>query len=193
MKAILVANEREIKLKEYVDKKEFQYLIALDDKVQYPAAKDLWGEENKTRPLSVAELERRRRILFPTDLIDEEFKKIREKLIGVILHFQPDVKAICVEMVKKSCLYESVKQEICQIFDSLYAIMQSTHHLNLRTFEFYLSKLKNVFDLLSELDIPPESAKMVNKKVILDCFSSAVDFKANVLRQKMKLHGSITR
>ena len=45
----------------------------------------------------------------------------------------------------------------------------------------YLSKLKNVFDLLSELDIPPESAKMVNKKVILDCFSSAVDFKANVL------------
>ena len=158
-----------------------QYLIALDDKVQYPTARDLWGEENKTRPLSVAELERRRRILFPTDLIDEEFKKIREKLIGVILHFQPDVKAICVEMVKKSCLSESVKQEVCQIFDSLYAIMQSTHHLNLRTFEFYLSKLKNVFDLLSELDIPPESAKMVNKKVILDCFSSAVDFKANIL------------
>lgn len=181
VKAILVANEREIKLKEYVDKKELQYLIALDDKVQYPTARDLWGEENKTRPLSVAELERRRRILFPTDLIDEEFKKIREKLIGVILHFQPDVKAICVEMVKKSCLSESVKQEVCQIFDSLYAIMQSTHHLNLRTFEFYLSKLKNVFDLLSELDIPPESAKMVNKKVILDCFSSAVDFKANIL------------
>lgn len=180
VKVILVANEKEIHIKEAIDNKELQYLVAQNEKIDYPKVKDIWGDDNRKEPLSVEELERRRKILFPKNLVDDEFKKIREKLIGVTLHFQPDVKVICSGMIGTSSISDEIKAILLGNLDSFYATMHNTNHLNLRTFQFFLSKLNNIISSLSNLTIPSEYAEVVRNKIVSDCFSSAVAFKANI-------------
>ena len=180
VKVILVANEKEIHIKEAIDNKELQYLVAQNEKIDYPKVKDIWGDDNRKEPLSVEELERRRKILFPKNLVDDEFKKIREKLIGVTLHFQPDVKVICSGMIGTSSISDEIKAILLGNLDSFYATMHNTNHLNLRTFQFFLSKLNNIISSLSNLTIPSEYAEVVKNKIVSDCFSSAVAFKANI-------------
>ena len=180
VKVILVANEKEIQIKEASDSKELQYLVALNDKIEYPKVRDIWGDENRSEPLTAEELERRRRILFSKSLVDEDFKKIREKLIGVTLHFQPDARVICTGMIHTPPFSDRMKDILLGNMDSFYATMHNTNHLNLRTFQFFLSKLNNVLSSLSSLTIPSEYSEAVEHKIIADCFSSAVDFKANI-------------
>lgn len=180
VKVILVANEKEIQIKEASDSKELQYLVALNDKIEYPKVRDIWGDENRSEPLTAEELERRRRILFPKSLVDVDFKKIREKLIGVTLHFQPDARVICTGMIHTPPFSDRMKDILLGNMDSFYATMHNTNHLNLRTFQFFLSKLNNVLSSLSSLTIPSEYSEAVEYKIIADCFSSAVDFKANI-------------
>lgn len=180
VKVILVANEKEIQIKEASNSKELQYLVALNDKIEYPKVRDIWGDENRSEPLTAEELERRRRILFPKSLVDEDFKKIREKLIGVTLHFQPDARVICTGMIHTPPFSDRMKDILLGNMDSFYATMHNTNHLNLRTFQFFLSKLNNVLSSLSSLTIPSEYSEAVEYKIIADCFSSAVDFKANI-------------
>lgn len=180
VKVILVANEKEIQIKEEIDRKELQYLVALNEEIEYPKVEDIWRDENRRVPLTVEELERRRKILFPKGLVDDEFKKIREKLIGITLRFQPDAKPICSEMIRTSPISDEIKETLLKNLDSYYATMQNMNHLNLRTFQFFLSKLNNIISSLSSLTIPFEYAEAVEYKIVSDCFSSAVDFKANV-------------
>ena len=180
VKVILVANEKEIQIKEEIDRKELQYLVALNEEIEYPKVEDIWRDENRKVPLTAEELERRRKILFPKGLVDDEFKKIREKLIGITLRFQPDAKPICSEMIRTSPISDEIKETLLKNLDSYYATMQNMNHLNLRTFQFFLSKLNNIISSLSSLTIPFEYAEAVEYKIVSDCFSSAVDFKANV-------------
>ena len=179
VKVILVANEKEIQIKEATDSKELQYLVAMNETIEYPKVKDFWGDEVKKAPLTIEELERRRKVVFPSNLVDEEFKKIREKLIGVTLHYQPEVKEICSEMICKSSFADGMKETLLCYLDSFYATMQNANHFNLRTFQFFLSKLKSIVDSLAVITIPAEHSATIEQKIILDCFSCAVDFKAN--------------
>lgn len=179
IKVILVANEKEIQIKETIDSKELQYLVAMNDEIKYPKTRNFFGDEIEKPSLSPEELDRRRKILFPLSLVDEEFKKIREKLIGVTLHFQPDVKKICSEMICSSPFTNEVKETLLSNAEFFYTTMDNANHLNLRTFQFFLSKLKNIVDSLNDLTIPNEFWGAIEEKMILDCFSSAVEFKAN--------------
>ena len=179
VKVILVANEKEIQIKEATDSKELQYLVAMNETIEYPKVKDFWGDEVKKAPLTIEELERRRKVVFPSNLVDEEFKKIREKLIGVTLHYQPEVKEICSEMICKSSFADGMKKTLLCYLDSFYATMQNANHFNLRTFQFFLSKLKSIVDSSAVITIPAEHSDTIEQKIILDCFSCAVDFKAN--------------
>lgn len=172
VKVILVANEKEIQIKEVIDSKELQYLVALNETIEYPKIKDFWGEENRKEPLTAEELERRRKILFPNGLVDEDFKKIREKLIGVTLHFQPDAKEICAGMIRTSPLSDRMKEALLGNLDSFYATMHNANHLNLRTFQFFLSKLNSVASSLSSLTIPSKYLEAVEYKLLKIVFQA---------------------
>lgn len=180
VKVILVANEKEIQIKEAIDSREIQYLVALNENIEYPKVKDFWGDKYEKSRLTAEELERRRKILFPSSPVDEEFKKLREKLIGITMHFQPNMMTICSEMIHNSALSSEDKEKLCCNLESFYATMTEAGHLNLRTFQFFLSRLKAVMDSLSSLSISPKYYEEVSNKLISDCFISAIDFKANL-------------
>ena len=65
-----------------------------------------WEENNTHRknavqqlPVSFQELERRRSELFPPQDADKEYKRIREKLIGITLRYEPDVDKIMTKII----------------------------------------------------------------------------------------------
>ncbi len=178
-KVILVANEKEIRISNVTEQRELQYLVATNDRIVFPIIKSVWRDENKAAPLTPEELERRRKIVFPITAVDEEFKKIREKLIGVTLRFQPNLKEICKEIINNSSFNNDIKCVLLGDLDDFYYAMFSAEHLNLRTFQFFLSKLNNLFDSFAEIEVTNEYTQTIKSKIISDCFSSAVDFKAN--------------
>ena len=178
-KVILIANEKEINIADSIELKELQYLIALNEKVQYPKTKNIWGESKKDVPLSPTELDRRRRILFPEELVDSDFKKIREKLIGVTLHYQPNIRSVCQEIIENSSADAIIKEKLCNKIGFFYSIMEAENYFNLRTFQFFLSKLLNLFSVLQTLSVPEQYYNSVEDHLIEDCFSCAVDFKSN--------------
>ena len=179
VKVILVANEKEIQTHEITELKEIQYLVSSNEKIVFPKVESVWRDGHEIVPLSPEELERRRKILFPTVTVDEGFKKIKEKLIGVTLHFQPDIKLICRTIICGTDFGDEIKEKLNESTESFYATMHAAGHLNLRTFQFFISKIKCILDVFPSLTIPSENMAAVKEKVISDCFACAVDFKAN--------------
>lgn len=180
VKVILVANEKEIRFKDAVDKKELQYLVALNERIVYPKKETTSSREREVVPLSSEELERRRQIIFPLELIDEEFRRVREKLIGITLRFQPNVKNICKNLILDSFLEKAVKEKLLSKIDSFFARMEAAGNFNLRTFQFFLSKANNLACIVSQLDIPELYRDIITDRIIDDCFDCSLEFKANL-------------
>lgn len=179
VKVILVANEKEIRISDSTEQKGLQYLATINEKIVFPKAESVWRDEHEPVPLTPEELERRRRILFPAVEVDEDFKRIREKLIGVTLRYQPNIKDVCKTIIDASSFSAEIKCKLHENMDYFFATMQATAHYNIRTFQFFISRLKSLCDCLNDLSIPAENMNPVMDKVISDCFSSAVEFKAN--------------
>lgn len=87
-KVILVANEKEISQGVDDSNEALEYLVALEKGIDWAKNEErnsYLNRQRNTDVIKVQELERRRRWLFPTKDMAENYKKIREKLIGVTL------------------------------------------------------------------------------------------------------------
>lgn len=182
-KVILVANEREISAHKTNSQKELQYSLVLNEMIAWPTKEEGFGyrrgvEQNNKVSLEI--LEERRKILFPDEEIDTSYRKIREKLIGVTLHYQPDIKTISKKIIENSdidsCLIEAL---LCNL-DNFYMIMDIYKHHNLRTFQFFLSKVCYLYAKFNTVDIEVEYKRSLLYFLIEDCFRWAVQFKGNI-------------
>ena len=90
--------------------------------------------------INSSELEKRRELLFQNDEYDNAYKKIREKLIGVTLHYDPDIKIICEKIIGNSVENNTLKNEMLNYSDMFCNYMEQYSHNNLRTFQFFISK-----------------------------------------------------
>ncbi len=181
-KVILVAYEREISVQEVTVQRELQYLLALNDKIKWPKKDELFSYSNRRTEDKVGldDLEERRKTLFSEEEADAEYRKIREKLIGVTLHYQPDIKSIVKTIIEKSDAEDSLKEALMEKVDSFYFVMDMHRHHNLRTFQFFLSKICYLYTKFSLIDIGEEYKKELLYFLIDDCFICAVQFKGNI-------------
>lgn len=181
-KVILIANEKEISIKEINAQKELQYLLALNNNIE-------WQEEEKTsygnfpqntnkNKVKLSELEGRRKLLFSDETYDSNYKKIREKLIGITLYYQPDVKVICKHLIANTSLDDMLTQKLEEHINTFYDYMEYYHHHNLRTFQFFISKISYLCLKLSELPIDKDYYNEVMSFLIQDCFIWAVKYKS---------------
>lgn len=181
-KVILVAYEREISVQEVTAQKELQYLLALNDKIKWPAQDEnnsyrIKGTEGK---ISFEDLEGKRKTLFADDEVDAKYRKIREKLIGVTLRYQPDIKCIVKTIIEDSDAEDSLKKALMDNVNSFYLVMDMYSHHNLRTFQFFLSKVCYLYDKFNAIDVEEEYKKELLYFLIDDCFRWAVQFKGNI-------------
>lgn len=181
-KVILVANEREISENGAKTKKELQYLLALNDKIEWPKTEEGYLDRirKQTDKMSLEVLEERRKILFPDKEVDKVYRKIREKLIGVTLHYRPDIKAIAKVIVEKSDIDSKLKETLLVHMDNFYYVMDRYSHHNLRTFQFFLSKICYLYQQFVGIGIEEDYQEEAISFLVQDCFMWAVQFKGNV-------------
>lgn len=181
-KVILVANEKEISLNEIITQRELQYSLVLNDKILWPAKdeKNIFRVKPAEDKVSLEVLEERRRTLFPDEEVDAGYRKIREKLIGVTLHYQPDIKSIIETIITGGDANDSLKESLLDSLDKFYLIMKMYNHYNLRTFQFFLSKVCYLYEKFNTIDIEEEYKNRVLYFLVEDCFRWSVRFKGDI-------------
>lgn len=180
-KLIVVANEKEISGKSKGVNLEKQYEVVLDDRIQWPKheGSNLFQSKNMDNKLGMGELEERRNWLFP-DILEGEYERIREKLIGVTLTYEPNINDTLTQMIKKSGTDEKIQELLIANKEYFISTMSGYEHNNLRTFQFFLSKIKYLLQKIDEINIESEYEARMKKFLLQECFRYAVMFKANV-------------
>lgn len=179
VKVILVANEKEIHMNSAEENKELQYLVALNGEIEFPEQTDFWGNKAKNPKLNLEEIERRAAYLFSPPLTDNTFAKIREKLIGVTLSYQPNLEDAFSNIINNSSLCDTQKEILHSKTQLFQTRMKQLNHNNLRTFQFFISKLSFVLSHLENSDLLGNYRNVLIQFIIDDCFASSVDYKGN--------------
>lgn len=188
-KVVLVANENEIGSLSQAEYKELQYLVASSKDIKIPQEESLFGslyKEKMPEPiLEPKELERRRKALFAEDEYDGQYKRIKEKLIGATLCYEPDFAPIMHKLIshykeenrERETEIKAVLNGKVQYFMDT---MKANRHQNLRTFQFFLSKADHLYEQLQILDIEEKYRKQAFEFVVENCFLLCVEFKGNI-------------
>lgn len=145
IKIILVANQNEIGKMNFSKDISNKYQIALNDKLNLNEGGKK-KEEDTT--YTKAQLMKRTEELFSEDAF---YKKVREKLIGLTIYYQPNMADVFVSVIdtyikegkSKECLLKN-KQKIVNLFDE-------QKHYNIRTLIFSLIAFDKIFDIVDAI------------------------------------------
>lgn len=181
-KVILIAYEKEISMKEINSQKEIQYLLTLNDKISWPKEENPYKHFNASNlnnsKVEISELESRRKFLFSDEKYDSTYKKIRKKLIGITLYYQPNVKKICQHLIANINLDDNLAKELEGHIDIFCNYMDKYSHHNLRTFQFFISKISYLCLKLSDIPIDKNYYDKVRSFLIQDCFIWSIEYKS---------------
>ena len=189
MKVILIANQSEIG-RNIDQRKELQYLVAAggndidfqgDQNSQRNQILKLYGNssetEEKTREkISIEQLETRTDILFGKNT---EYERIREKLVGITLYYLPDLEKVLKELLRKASIGIDLKRALEENIDYFVQYMENQNHRNLRTFQFYLSKIEDLYNAIIVIENQVQTA-FINY-IIKYCFEICDNYKAGTL------------
>lgn len=148
---ILVANEAEMGKWQFESNPEMQTLIAMNPNVVvklHPTMKDLVrdvGDKNniKKTEFTPEEIECRRKVIFHSN---EGYKAIKEKVIGLTINYEPDLKPIFDKLIKDNVVIEPLKSELIANVDWFVETAMKDDHRNLRTFQYFLEKITMIFE-----------------------------------------------
>ena len=181
-KVILIANEKELSGIAEIQYLELQYSLTLDNRINWPSpnTSNFWAvRKSNSNLISLDEMERRRKLLFPTKEANSNYRRIREKLIGVTLKYEPNIPLIISEILKSSKYDPYIKDMLEKKKETFSLEMQNRNHKNLRTFQFFLSKVSYLLEKLSDINTDPEYLDIIKEHIISETFYQAIKFKSN--------------
>lgn len=182
-KVILIANEREIGTLTQVKNKELQYLVSSNEKIKIPKEESMFSNchtDNTKDDLNIDELERRRRKLFSDNEYNQQYLRIREKLIGQTLRYEADLVSIIHKLINQCKSDTNLKRHLCDNVKYFIEDMSENKHDNLRTFQFFLSKIEYLYThfLLFEIDSSYKNTTL--DFIIQNCFMICVEYRGNI-------------
>lgn len=153
-KVIVVANENEIGRSQLNQNRELQLLVT---QLQYMAnnnEKKGTGqtysrtnqESAKETTISPKKLEKHRGKLFDNNA---KYRRIKEKVIGKTITYEPDLKVIFQTLINKCIDNEQLKTALNHELDTLIDYANIDEHKNIRTFQFFLDRINTVFTLIN--------------------------------------------
>lgn len=123
-------------------------------------------------------MDRRAELLFPTEKVNNNYYRIREKLVGITLRYEPDILGIIAEIINHVD-YDSEIKNILKQEKALYSsVMEKYSHKNLRTFQFFLSKVSYLLQKLKDIPVT-EEFEAIGHHIISETLDAAVKFKSN--------------
>jgi len=172
IKVIIVANEKEIATTRLSSNKEFKYLVALNHDIDFTESKENnqlltsdFTNKQKTdlnTKINLNELSTKVKLLFGQD---DSYKQIKEKLIGVTIHYKPNIDVIIDKIVQNNIDSEAIRSIIIRNKYFIIEKLDFYMHQNIRTIMFCIDK----FNILSKCIIDEFSFKD-SEKVLNDIF-----------------------
>lgn len=188
VKIILIANESEIGQLRKREYRELQNLVAAQSNILIPKSPVL-GRKEKTdipKEFSLVELERRRREIFREEVWDEQYKRIREKLIGITIHYKPDIATILHHLLNGFKGKHDLKKRLENHVQFFINTMHENKHFNFRTFQFFLSKIEYIYVKIDQNCIGGRYKEKVLDFIVKNCFEACIEYKASIGGQSRK-------
>lgn len=159
LKVILVANQKEIGRSTYQVSQELKYLVAAHLGIKFDEntsgnnglEKYIVAEkqnDDKLVQVSLNEVKERINRLLGQNT---SYEQIKEKLVGQTIYYYPDLKQIFVKLIENRSINESLQDLLVDTVEFFQEHMVNEGHPNLRTFQFYLSKIKDLYDVIMQL------------------------------------------
>lgn len=188
MKVIIVANQKEISNGGGPENQELKYLVAAQDNIIFEKdqkngviseCSNLKKENNS--PVDIETVKERIQKLFTEDNL---YDKIKEKLIGVTIYYQPDLQTIFPKLITSANLEVKLKEYLNDYIGFFEEYMTNEVHSNIRTFQFFLSKINQLYKKIVQLE--ENGWEDFLKYIIEYSFKISVSFKNGDYRYEWK-------
>lgn len=155
IKVIIIANEKEIATVNLVANKEIKYLVALNKGIIFPnddhqdnlsSTSGVSIQKTDSDKFGLEELAKRIELLFGED---ELYKQIKEKLIGVNIHYKPNITEIVDKITQQNISDERIRKIILENKDFIVGKFEK-YHPNIRTLLFCFDKFNELAKSLIE-------------------------------------------
>lgn len=186
MKVIIVANQKEIGKSTYLANQELKYLVAAhknivfeEESKQNKILKQYGAESKKedvAKPVNINVVKSRIDKLFGEN---ELYERVKEKLVGITIYYYPALQSVFRVLVDNESIDLKLQGLLlgkCSFFEEY---MVNEEHLNLRTFQFFLSKMSMLYETIGKLDGEGQEAFL--NYIIQYCFKICVCYKKGIL------------
>lgn len=199
MKVIIIANQKELRKK--MDAQtlamQIQAVLGKNEMLDFtkPESKMLkecfkymssgqsqMSDKEDVKEISLKEAKERADQLFGEE---SEYERIREKIVGIVFRYNPDVKKVMSSLIEKNFTYNSeARKPLEKNINFLAECMEKEKHINFRSFQFFLQKIDVLFQMIKDENY--ENADFVYKRLILSSWYSCILFKAGKLNEDWK-------
>lgn len=184
MKVLIIANQNELRQKMDAQSMalQLQAVLGEDEKLDFEDKQEneiynlLAGkntQEEGIRKVSIEEALKRVSQVFKQT---SEYERIREKIIGSIYYYRPNIKKAMLHLIENKFSYGEIgRPQLEKNLNYLADYMEKEQHVNFRTFQFFLLKMNGLF---SEIKAETyENQDMVYKKLIQACWYACIMLK----------------
>ncbi len=161
MKVIIIANQKEIGKNAYLTNQELKYLVAANENINF--------DENIERKSN-----------FFTQSNEEE--KIKENSVAIsTIYYYPVLQDVFTKLIRSKEIDDRLQSLLLEKLSFYEDYMVKEEHPNLRTFQFYLSKVRELYNEISKLDGVGQEPFL--KYIIQYSFKVCVCYKNDTLEQ----------
>ena len=179
LKTIIVSNQKEIG--KFIDAEELglKYLLSASNNVDFGELDSNFKIPEEGEKITLSELKRRTQLLCEED--NSAYQKVKEKLVGFTIKYEPDYKKVTKEMLRDNIANPDLQNLLLDLNEHHCAFALEKEHTNLRTFQFFISKIIVLYENIKWLK--DRKTKLL-KEMINYSFCIAVAYKQGVYEWK---------
>ena len=150
-KVLIVANESEVCISQNIDRDLFKMYIATQDAIKWPKKNERSsvGRIDKKPYPDIDDIKERATLLVDEE---EEYKRIKEKLVGMTIVYKPAIEVIIPNIFAKYLGNELCTNLSNALIKRIHQVMSDENHQNLRTLQSSLTFYSKVYDKLPHVD-----------------------------------------
>ncbi|MDB1954222.1 P-loop NTPase fold protein [Clostridium tertium] len=127
-----------------------------------------------------------------TDRI-EEYQKVKEKLVGTTIKYKPNL-ATSIQTIVEENIKDTILKDLLKNDTSMFVrIAEENEHINLRTFQFFVSKISKIYLLIKDKDYLENEE--VLRALIKYVFTVCIYYKKGIYMSEWKtsnLYGDVS-
>ena len=188
LKVILVANQKEVGKGVYIKNLEVKYLVAANENIDFEPKSENGNilnmyvsgnkrDTQKEEPVSLSVIENRMNRIFGQDFM---YERVKEKLVGITIYYQPNLQKVFLKLIKNDDIDDTLQGYLNENKNFFEEYMVGEQHLNLRTFQFFLSKINDLYKEISK--IKSEGQEAFLKYIMQYCFKVCIAYKNGSLK-----------